>query len=152
MATDERSKEEVVAYDEAAEKEMSRYEETMRLIKETTGVTEITQVLSKFQSQEDILAHLNTLQKVNDIRIQQLKSKKMDIIKEYEALLVNGESKQVQSLNIVEDFNSHLKESQEKYSDAKQNYDRSLKIMVNSKAGIHHLNDKLEAVRLVIYF
>jgi vacuolar-type H+-ATPase subunit I/STV1 len=147
---DERGKDVIVQYDEATEKKMSEYEETMRLIKEATGVSDITEVIAKFQSQGDTLFHLTNLQMANEKRIEQLKKKKAEVIKEYEWLRFTGEAKQSLSQRTLDEFTTHLEEANVKYVDSKLKYDRSLKILSNAKAGVQHLNEKLESIRLVI--
>lgn len=143
-------KSDVVTFDEAAEKKMVEYEETMRLIKEATGVSDINEVIAKFQSQGETLEHLSQLQKTNEARVSTLQKKKIDTLHEYEELQYSGEAKHSQSISTLEQFKAHLNTAQTEYLDAKQNYDRSIKILSNAKAGIAHLNDKLEAIKMVI--
>lgn len=147
---DDRGKDDVVQFDEATEKKLIEYEETMRLIKEATGVSAITEVIAKFQSQGDTLQHLSKLQESNEKRIEQLKKKKAQVIKEYEDLRFTGEAKQSHSQRTLEEFKMHLKEAQQKFHDSKVKYERSLKTLANAKAGIQHLNEKLESIRLVL--
>jgi coiled-coil domain-containing protein 151 len=150
QSSDERGKDDIVQFDEATEKKMAEYEETMRLIKEATGVSDITDVIAKFQSQGDTLQHLSHLQKTNEERIEQLKKKKAQVIRDYEDLRFTGESKQSHSQRTLDEFKTHLEEAQTKFAETKLKYERSLKILSNAKAGIQHLNEKLESIRLVL--
>eukprot|EP00842_Homolaphlyctis_polyrhiza_P006364 jgi/Hompol1/6729/HPOL_005058-RA len=135
-------------YDEATEKQMAEYEETMRLIKEATGVSDINEVIAKFQSQGDTHTHLLQLQKANEARIEELKAKKVAILAEYEELKYTGESKHSHSRRMIEEFEKHLESSQARTEEAKQKYERAYKILTNSKAGVQHLADKFESIRL----
>ncbi|KAJ3129958.1 hypothetical protein HK098_007224 [Nowakowskiella sp. JEL0407] len=136
-------------YDEAKEKKMSEYEETMRLIKEATGVSAINEVIAKFQGQGDTNAHLAQLQKQNEERIQELKKKKEDVRLEYEELQYSGELKHSHLKKTIEEFEEHLRLAQARMVDAKSKYERTSKLLNNAKSGIQHLYDKLECIPLV---
>ncbi len=137
--------------DEATEKKLAEYEETMHLIKEATGVSDITEVIAKFQSQGATLEQLSTLRKTNEERIDLLKKKKAEAVREYEALKFTGEAKQLHGQRTLEDFKKHIEEAQVKYQEAKQKYERSLRILSNAKSGVQHLNEKLESIHLVSF-
>ncbi|KAJ3258003.1 hypothetical protein HK103_004137 [Boothiomyces macroporosus] len=135
-------------YDEATEKKLAEYEETMRLIKEATGVSDISEVIAKFQSQGETHAQLTQLQKINEIKIAELKEKKKIVQKENEEFKFMGESKHAHSQRTIEEFESHLKQSEQAYIDAKQKYERTVKILTNAKAGVQHLAEKLDAIKV----
>lgn len=135
-------------YDEAKEKKMSEYEETMRLIKEATGVSDINEVIAKFQSQGDTFKHLTHLQEQNETRRSYLKTKKEEVLAEYEDFKYSGETKFAHSRRLIEEFENHLAEAQTNTSEAKQRNERINKLFANTKAGVQHLCDKLETVQL----
>ncbi|KAJ3254708.1 hypothetical protein HK104_007197, partial [Borealophlyctis nickersoniae] len=135
-------------YDEQKEKTMAEYEETMRLIKEATGVSIINEVIAKFQSQGDTHKHLSQLQQANEARIEDLKRKKQHVLAQFEELRFSGESKHSHSQRMIEEFQEHLREGQRSMMEAKLKYERVAKLLVNAKAGIQHLFDKVEGVPL----
>ncbi|KAJ3209926.1 hypothetical protein HDU67_005818 [Dinochytrium kinnereticum] len=135
-------------YDEVKEKKMAEYEEIMRLIKEATGVSNINEVIAKFQSQGDTHNHLSQLQKQNEARIEELKAKKSEILADFEDLKYTGESKNFHSQRTIEEFQTHLLDAQIRMQDAKHKYERLAKLLVNTKAGIQHLCDKLDTFQL----
>ncbi|KAJ3387725.1 hypothetical protein HDU84_000604 [Entophlyctis sp. JEL0112] len=136
------------AYDEAKERKMAEYEETMRLIKEATGVSDINEVIAKFQSQGDTHNHLTQLQQQNEERVKDMKKRKMDIETEYEQLKTGGESSRAHSQRMVEEFEKHLKETEVHTQETKLKYERVAKLLNNTKAGVQHLFDKLETINL----
>ncbi|KAJ3275767.1 hypothetical protein HDV01_007234 [Terramyces sp. JEL0728] len=138
-------------YDEATEKKLAEYEETMRLIKEATGVSDISEVIAKFQSQGETHAQLTQLQKINEVKIAELKEKKKKVQKENEEFKFMGESKHAHSQRTIEEFETHLKEGEQAYIDAKQKYERTVKILTNAKAGVQHLAEKLDAIKVVTF-
>ncbi|KAJ3111898.1 hypothetical protein HDU96_005177 [Phlyctochytrium bullatum] len=99
-------------YDEAKEKKMAEYEEIMRLIKEATGVSNINEVIAKFQSQGETHNHLVQLQQLNEARIADLKKKKVEVLSDFEDLKYSGESKNLHSQRMIADFEQHLSEAQ----------------------------------------
>ncbi|KAI8850550.1 hypothetical protein BC829DRAFT_389000 [Chytridium lagenaria] len=130
------------------EKKMAEYEEIMRLIKEATGVSNINEVIAKFQSQGDTHNHLSQLQKQNEARSNELKVKKASILAEYEDHKYTGESKNAHSQRIIEEFQTHLQEAKARMFEAKHKYERMAKLLTNTKAGIQHLTDKLDTIQL----
>ena len=137
-------------YDEATEQKSSEFAETMRLIKEATGVSDINEVIAKFQSQGDTHHHLVQLQQANEARIEDLKAKKQQVLEEFEELKYTGESKQAYEKQMIQDFQKHVEASQANTLEAKQKMERAAKLLANSKAGIQHLADKLESIHLVL--
>ncbi|KND03009.1 uncharacterized protein SPPG_02080 [Spizellomyces punctatus DAOM BR117] len=135
-------------YDEAREKKIVEYEENMRLIKEATGVSDINEVIAKFQSQGDTHQHLSQLQKANEARNEELKRKKKEILAEYEDLKYSGEAKLAHARRMIEEMEQHLAEAEVKTAETKVKYERTAKLMTNAKAGINHLSDKLDGIHL----
>ncbi|KAJ3066696.1 hypothetical protein HDU98_010016 [Podochytrium sp. JEL0797] len=134
------------AYDEAKERKMGEYEETMRLIKEATGVSDINEVIAKFQSQGATHNHLTQLQQQNETRVEDLKKRKTEILGEYDELKESGEVKAAHRQRLMEEFEKHLKEARNHTQETKQKFERIAKLLNNTKAGIQHLCDKLEII------
>ena len=137
------------AYNEHEEKKLVEYEEAFRVIKEETGVNDIKEVLAKFQAQGDTHAHLVQLQTQNEVRIGDLKAKKLEVLDEFRELKFSGEAKHTHSIRLVEEFQQHLAESEAKMNETKQKYERVSKVLTSSTLGVKYLFDKLESIPLV---
>jgi len=135
-------------FDEAKEKKLTEYEETMRLIKEATGVSDVNDVINKFQSQGETHSHLKSLEEQNRAKIQELKEQRATIMAEYDELKYSGESRHAASQRIIDEFQEHLKEAEEKCDEAKNKYEWVSNLLNNAKAGIQHLYEKLEGIKL----
>ncbi|OUM58941.1 hypothetical protein PIROE2DRAFT_64092 [Piromyces sp. E2] len=135
-------------FDEAKEKKLAEYEETMRLIKEATGVSDVNDVINKFQSQGETHSHLKSLEEQNRAKIQELKEKRAAIMAEYDELKYSGESRHAASQRIIDEFQEHLKEAEDKCEEAKNKYEWVSNLLNNAKAGIQHLYEKLEGIKL----
>ncbi|KAG4103574.1 hypothetical protein H8356DRAFT_1271038 [Neocallimastix lanati (nom. inval.)] len=136
-------------FDEAKEKKLAEYEETMRLIKEATGVSDVNDVINKFQSQGETHTHLKSLEEQNRAKIQELKEQRAAIMAEYDELKYSGESRHAASQRIIDEFQEHLKEAEDKCDEAKNKYEWVSNLLNNAKAGIQHLYEKLEGIKLV---
>ena len=80
-------------------------------------------------------------------KIAELKEKKSQLHIENEEMKFTGQSKYAHSQRTLEEFEAHLKESETAYHDAKQKYERALKILLNANAGVQHLADKLDILK-----
>ncbi|TPX62362.1 hypothetical protein PhCBS80983_g00563 [Powellomyces hirtus] len=135
-------------YDEAREKKIAEYEENMRLVKEATGVFDINEVISKYQSQGDTHEHLSQLQQANEIRNEELKKKRQNITAEYEELKYSGETKHAHARRMIDEMVKHLTEGEAKMVESKVRYERMAKLMNNAKAGVQHLSAKVDGIQL----
>ncbi|KAJ1561277.1 hypothetical protein HK405_004396, partial [Cladochytrium tenue] len=131
-------------FDEAKERRLAEYEETMRLVKEATGVSDVREVLAKLQSQDETHQHLQQLRATIEARIAELRDRRAAVLAQLEALRFGGEEHLDRSRRIHDDFVAHVAESQARCRDAGARRDRLAKLLANSVAGIKHLCDKLE--------
>lgn len=136
-------------FDEIKEKKMAEFEETMRLIKEATGVNNIHEVVAKLKSQGDTNSQLTLLKSLNETRIEELKKRKMEIQNEYEELKFSGEAKSSHSQSTLEELQKHSVDSEIYMQESRQKHDRLAKLLVNFQSGIYHIYDKLELITVV---
>eukprot|EP01010_Urceolus_cornutus_P002235 NODE_284_length_1849_cov_249.160556_g229_i0.p1 GENE.NODE_284_length_1849_cov_249.160556_g229_i0~~NODE_284_length_1849_cov_249.160556_g229_i0.p1 ORF type:complete len:547 (+),score=211.46 NODE_284_length_1849_cov_249.160556_g229_i0:60-1643(+) len=132
--TEQRSEEE--------QEKMTQYEEAFRKIKEATGVSDVQEVIQKFITQEDTHRNLVEMTKEAQAKIDQLNAEKSELKAEVEELKYSG-SGQLGSRRIVDEFETHLAEAQHQCDKNRLKYERVAKILINVKAGIEHLYDKL---------
>ncbi|KAJ3191856.1 hypothetical protein HK101_007339 [Irineochytrium annulatum] len=135
-------------YDESKDKKMAEYEETMRLIKEATGFSDINEVIAKFQSQGDTHNHLVKLQEQHEARLEELTKKRIEVLANFEELKYSGESRTLHSERMIDGFHQHLGEAGARVQESKHKYDRVAKLMADTQAGIKHLCDKLDLIQL----
>ncbi|KAJ3190922.1 hypothetical protein HK101_008251 [Irineochytrium annulatum] len=135
-------------YDESKDKKMAEYEETMRLIKEATGFSDINEVIAKFQSQGDTHNHLVKLQEQHEARLEELTKRRIEVLANFEELKYSGESRTLHSERMIDGFQQHLGEAGVRVQESKHKYDRVAKLMADTQAGIKHLCDKLDLIQL----
>lgn len=131
---------------EEEQEKLNQYEEAFRKIKEATGVSDVQEVIQKFITQEDTHRNLVEMTKEAETKIDQLNAEKNDLKSKVEELKYSG-SGQLGSRRIVDEFETHLTEAQHQCDKNRQKYERVAKILINVKAGIEHLYDKLSVFK-----
>eukprot|EP00899_Mesostigma_viride_P002513 jgi/Mesvir1/12262/Mv00477-RA.1 len=138
------------AQDKAAEAERGRiasYEEAFRKIKEGTGVSDVVEVIQKFMTQEDTNTNLRQMTKEAQARIDALVEEKNAAKARVEEVKYSG-SFGGGSRRIVDEFEAQLAEAVAKCDRNRIKFERLAKILINMKAGIEHLSDKLEGIKI----
>merc|ERR1719502_812505 len=121
---------------------VNTYESAFRRIKEATGVSDVNEIIQKFLTQEDTLNRLNELAKESQSRIEQLTEEK----KRIQQKVVDAKMKSSSTAGnrrIVDEFEQLLSEAKVKSERIRTKYERLTKVMINVKAGIDHLGDKI---------
>lgn len=132
---------------EEQEKKISTYEEAMAKIKDATGVSDIQEVVQRFLSQGDTHKHLEQLKIHNEKMLARLKEEKEKLQAEFEEMKYSGEAKMSSGQRMLEDFQAKLAEEEKRCEESKKRQDRSSRILVDVKAGIEHLADKLQYLK-----
>lgn len=132
---------------EEQERKITTYEEAMNKIKDTTGVSDIKEVVQRFLSQGETQKHLEQLKTNNDKMLVRLKEEKEKLRMEYEEMKYSGEAKLSSGQRMLEEFQQRLADEEKRCADAKDRQDRANKTLVNVKAGIEHLADKLQHLK-----
>ncbi|NP_001171771.1 coiled-coil domain containing 151-like [Saccoglossus kowalevskii] len=132
---------------EEQEKKISTYEEAFNAIKEATGVSDLAEVVARFESQEDTTKHLEELKKDSEKQLARLKEEKEKLQKEFEEMKYSGEAKLSSGQRMLEDFQSHLDAEETRRDEAFNKLDGSSKLLVNVKSGVEHLSDKLQHLK-----
>jgi len=123
------------------------YEEAFKAIKDSTGVSDVNEVIQKFLTQEDTQKNLQELTKQNQDTIDRLTEEKKRLRLQVEELKFSsgggGGRRQA-----IDDFEKHLGEASEKFDRNKSKFERIAKMLIDMKAGIAHLSEKLVVVKL----
>ena len=125
---------------------VTTYEEAFRKIKDATGVTDVNEVIQKFLTQEDTHKSLQAMIREAQSRIDALTEEKASAKARVEEIKYSATGS-AGSHRIVDEFETQLGEANTKCERNKQKYERIAKVLINVKAGIEHLSDKLENVR-----
>jgi len=127
---------------EEEQEKIASYEAAFREIKEATGVADVNEVIQKFITQEETHKSLQLMTRESQTKIDELVLKKTHVVERVQRLKY--------SAGKVEKYDHHEDEHTSKRSIDRQRvkYDRLTSIMVDVKAGITHLCERLEGVKL----
>ncbi|CDW80685.1 UNKNOWN [Stylonychia lemnae] len=122
------------------------YDEAMRRIKDATGVSDVNEIIQKFATQHDTYNNLLELKSANEKKLMDLNDRKLELRSEVEKMRYEGlEGMTRKQMDEVE---KNVNSAQLKYNSNKEKLERINKILVNAKAGIEHLSEKLNDIKL----
>jgi len=126
---------------------VTTYEEAFRRIKEATGIEDINEVIEKFLTQDETAANLTQLTKEAQARIEALSEEKGQAKTRVEEMRYSGPGT-FGSRRIVDEYEQKLGEANSRCEKNRKRYDKMARLLVNAKAGIEHLAERLEHVKL----
>eukprot|EP00286_Rhodomonas_abbreviata_P019831 CAMPEP_0181310962 /NCGR_PEP_ID=MMETSP1101-20121128/12876_1 /TAXON_ID=46948 /ORGANISM="Rhodomonas abbreviata, Strain Caron Lab Isolate" /LENGTH=544 /DNA_ID=CAMNT_0023417647 /DNA_START=54 /DNA_END=1684 /DNA_ORIENTATION=+ len=126
---------------------VTTYEEAFRRIKEATGIEDINEVIEKFLTQDETQDNLTRLSKEAQARIDALNEEKGHAKAKVEEMRYAGPGT-FGSRRIVDEYDAKLSEASSKCEKNRKRFDKMAKLLVNAKAGIEHLADRLDVVKV----
>jgi len=126
---------------------VTSYEQAFRKIKDATGVSDVNEVIQKFLNQEDTHNNLVAMTKEGQSRIDALNEEKTMLKAQAEEAKYSGSGVQG-GRHEVDKWESVLSDATAKMDRNRVKYERVAKVQINVKAGIEHLAEKLENVKI----
>ncbi|XP_058864127.1 outer dynein arm-docking complex subunit 3-like isoform X1 [Acipenser ruthenus] len=130
------------------ENTITTFEEAFERIKEATGVTNTQEVVERFISQGDTQRHLELLKVENEKTLEQLKEEREKLRADFQEMKYSGEAKLSSGQQVLEEFASHLREEEKRRDEARERLDRLTRVLSTVRAGVEHLGDKLQHVKI----
>lgn len=124
---------------------LSKLENTWRKIKEVTGVNDANEVIQKYLSSSDTHKNLQQMTKEAQEKIDQLSEKKQQLKAKLEAIKYSQTSG-LGSRRVVDEYVQQLNEATAESERNRQQFERIAKVLINVKAGIEHLVEKLRPI------
>jgi len=134
-------------YAQEAQSKVNDYEEAFRRIKDATGVSDVNEVIQKFLTQEQTHKKLTDLTRENQQKIDQLQEERRKLRLQVEDLKFSSGGN-VGRRQAIDDFEGYLNDANEKFERNRAKYERLAKMLINMKAGISHLCEKLTIINL----
>ena len=122
------------------------FENAFRRIKEATGVSDVNEVIQKIVSQEGTTENLIALTKENQMKIENMNEIKRKLKARVEEIKYSGVGGGHRR-KMVDDHEDQLANSAARLERSRLKYERLSRTLISMKAGIGHLQDKLEGVR-----
>jgi len=132
---------------EGEQQVMSAYEAAFRKIKEATGVGDVNEVIQKFMTQKDTEKSLLAMTREAQARIDQLAEEKAATKASVDEMKYSGAGGQ-SSRQEVEACEKRLGEATSAQDRVRTRHGRLTQVFVDIRAGIEHMSDKLEPVKL----
>merc|ERR1719281_568891 len=123
------------------------YEDAMHQIKDATGVSDVNEVIQKFLTQEETQENLTRLTRENQARLEQLNEERRRLRLQVEELKFSSGGN-VGRRQVIDDFETHLAEATEKFERNRGKFERMAKMLIDMKAGVGHLAEKLLIINL----
>eukprot|EP00607_Mallomonas_marina_P001424 CAMPEP_0182423086 /NCGR_PEP_ID=MMETSP1167-20130531/9001_1 /TAXON_ID=2988 /ORGANISM="Mallomonas Sp, Strain CCMP3275" /LENGTH=555 /DNA_ID=CAMNT_0024601747 /DNA_START=73 /DNA_END=1740 /DNA_ORIENTATION=- len=122
------------------------FENAFRKIKEATGVSDVNEVIQKIVSQEGTTENLIALTKENQSKIEDMNEQKRKLKAKVEEIKYSGVGGGHRR-KMVDDFEDQLANSSARLERSRLKYERLNKSQIAMKAGVGHLQEKLDSVR-----
>jgi len=132
---------------EGEQQVMSAYEAAFRKIKEATGVGDVNEVIQKFVTQKDTEKNLMAMTREAQARIDTLAEERAATKSSVDEMKYSGAGGQ-SSRQEVEGAEKKLAEATSSQERIKTRHTRLTKVFVDVRAGIEHMADKLDPVKL----
>jgi len=132
---------------EGEQQVVSAYEAAFRKIKEATGVGDVNEVIQKFMTQKDTEKSLLAMTREAQARIDQLAEEKAATKASVDEMKYSGAGGQ-SSRQEVEACEKRLGEATSAQDRVRTRHGRLTQVFVDIRAGIEHMSDKLEPVKL----
>lgn len=136
------AKESASVTSENEDEKVSTYEEAFRKIKETTGVSNVKEVIDKFLSQGTTQEHLRQMKDKSEERYDILKEERKTLAQQLDHLMYSSEV-QSSARRYLDDVEAQLNAAVQKRDDKKGSVERLEHQMIHVKAGVQHLGNKL---------
>ncbi|KAK4472321.1 hypothetical protein MN116_003585 [Schistosoma mekongi] len=132
-----------ISITEEQQMKIAKYEESFQTIKEVTGLSDLDQIVKRFESQGETLKNLNDLKDKAEEQCQELRKQRDKLQQEFEELKYSGE-RELESVNEV--MRQHEEEAQaeaERRVKCHQNVEDANRLLIECKTGVDHIYDKL---------
>ncbi|CAH2272970.1 coiled-coil domain-containing 151 isoform X1 [Pelobates cultripes] len=130
------------------EKVIHTYQEAFQRIKDATGVTDTQEVVSRFIAQGETHRHLEQLKSENEKTLVRLKDEKERLQDAFQELKYSGEAKLSSGQQVLDELQMHLQMEEKKRDTSKEDLDRMSKILSSAKAGVEHLANKVQHIKV----
>lgn len=122
------------------------FENAFRKIKEATGVSDVNEVIQKIIGQESTTENLINVTRENGAKVENLTELKKRIKSHCEELKYSGMGGG-QHRKLVDSYENQLADAATRLERSRLKYERLAKVVIAMKAGVGHLQDKMESFR-----
>ncbi|KAM7535175.1 hypothetical protein Aperf_G00000094823 [Anoplocephala perfoliata] len=129
---------------------IKQYEDMYRKIRDVTGVQDVVKMVARFESQIETLQHLNNLKIEGETVVAELQKVLKDLKTELDDLKFTGDTELESQQKLVKEYEEKLKGIIAERDSLQQQLDDLSSLLVQCKAGIVHICEKLEDVEVAV--
>jgi hypothetical protein len=127
-------------------RDLLKYDKSMRRIKDATGVKDINEIIQKFVTQKDTMNNLNSQKQDCEKKILELNEEKFETKKKLDKVRYEGEESITRKQ--IDEVEKNCANANSTYEHNKDKLERIKKVLIDCKAGVEHLSDKLIDIKL----
>jgi hypothetical protein len=125
--------------------ELQKFEEGFAKLKEATGVQHVDEVLEKITENETNHTNLVQLSQENAAKLEALAAERDALKARVEEIRYTGAGSRSGARKIVDELEKKMTQSTRRLEKSREKYERVQRVVIDSKAGIEHLLQKLRA-------
>lgn len=130
------------------EQKAAQMQEAMRKIKDATGVTDTDDVIAKFNTQEETRTNLIAMSNEAEARIEALNQQLAAARKQLDEVKFQSGTGNQGTRRVIEEFEGQVSTNTLLCERNKAKYERLAAILIDVKAGVGHLSEKLACIKL----
>ncbi|KAF6771916.1 Coiled-coil domain-containing protein [Paragonimus kellicotti] len=128
---------------EEQQQKIAAFEEAFQNIKEATGLSDLSQIVKRFENQGETLAHLHELKDKAEKQCQALREERDRLQLQFEELKYSGETELTSITLLLDQYKKEAQTEAQRREQLHQNVSDASRLLVQCKAGVDHIHDKL---------
>ncbi|VDP20760.1 unnamed protein product [Echinostoma caproni] len=128
---------------EEQQQKIAQFEENFKHIKEVTGLSDLNQIVKRFESQGETLIHLQELKDKAEKQCQTLREERDRLQQQFEELKYSGETELTSMNQLLEQYKKEAEGEAQRREMLHQSVSDASRLLVQCKAGVDHIHDKL---------
>ncbi|THD20353.1 Coiled-coil domain-containing protein [Fasciola hepatica] len=128
---------------EEQQQKIAKFDETFKHIKEVTGLSDLNQIVKRFESQGETLIHLQELKDKAEKQCQTLREERDRLNQQFEELKYSGETELTSVNQLLDQYKKEAETETQRREKLHQSVSDAGRLLVQCKAGVDHIYDKL---------
>ncbi|TPP56445.1 hypothetical protein FGIG_11258 [Fasciola gigantica] len=128
---------------EEQQQKIAQFDETFKHIKEVTGLSDLNQIVKRFESQGETLIHLQELKDKAEKQCQTLREERDRLNQQFEELKYSGETELTSVNQLLDQYKKEAETETQRREKLHQSVSDAGRLLVQCKAGVDHIYDKL---------
>ncbi|KAF8570274.1 Coiled-coil domain-containing protein [Paragonimus westermani] len=128
---------------EEQQQKIASFETAFQNIKEATGLSDLSQIVKRFENQGETLCHLHELKDKAEKQCQALREERDRLQLQFEELKYSGETELTSITQLLNQYKKEAETEAQRREQLHQSVSDTSRLLVQCKAGVDHIHDKL---------